>query len=154
MARYVLDTGVLIGILRAAPYAEYINKKFSPLGPPNITAISVVTVAELRSLALQFRWGETKRNALDELVRRIPIVDINNEDILNRYAEIDAYSLGKDPSRPLPEGMTAKRMGKNDIWIAATASVIRATLITIDRGFEHLNSIFLPVIYVDEKMKA
>jgi predicted nucleic acid-binding protein len=42
-------------------------------------------------------------------------------------------------------------MGKNDIWIAATASVLNATLITTDNDFDHLNGVFLPVIYIDPK---
>jgi predicted nucleic acid-binding protein len=49
--------------------------------------------------------------------------------------------------------MTARNMGKNDLWIAATASVQSATLITTDKDFDHLNGVFLPVIYVDPKIK-
>ena len=29
-------------------------------------------------------------------------------------------------------------MGKNDLWIAACAAATRATLVTLDRDFEHL----------------
>ena len=31
--------------------------------------------------------------------------------------------------------MTARNMGKNDVWIAATAYVLRATLVTTDKDF-------------------
>ena len=34
-------------------------------------------------------------------------------------------------------------MGKNDLWIAATASVFDLTLLTMDKDFEHLNKEFL-----------
>lgn len=40
-------------------------------------------------------------------------------------------------------------MGKNDVWIAATASVLDATLITIDTDFDHLDGEFLDPVYVD-----
>ena len=40
-------------------------------------------------------------------------------------------------------------MGKNDIWIAATASVLDATLLTTDKDFDHLNNEFLNVIWLD-----
>jgi predicted nucleic acid-binding protein len=43
-------------------------------------------------------------------------------------------------------------MGKNDIWIAATASVLNATLLTTDGDFAHLNSVFLSVIQIDQKL--
>jgi len=36
-------------------------------------------------------------------------------------------------------------MGKNDLWIAATASVLEATLLTTDFDFDHLKGVFLEV---------
>jgi len=36
-------------------------------------------------------------------------------------------------------------MGKNDLWIAATAKVADAILITIDSDFNHLNGKFIQV---------
>lgn len=38
-------------------------------------------------------------------------------------------------------------MGKNDLWIAATASVLGAILITSDKDFEHLDRKFLTIGY-------
>ena len=40
-------------------------------------------------------------------------------------------------------------MGKNDVWIAATASVLDATLLTTDNDFDHLNKEFLTVAKID-----
>ena len=40
-------------------------------------------------------------------------------------------------------------MGKNDLWIAATAAVLDATLLTMDKDFNHLNDIFLTVNCID-----
>ena len=82
------------------------------------------------------------------------MVDINDEKIIQRYAEIDAYSLNRDRMRPLPAGQTARVMGKNDLWIAATASVLNAKLLTTDHDFDHLDSVFLTVVYVDQKLTA
>lgn len=75
------------------------------------------------------------------------IADINIEPIIESYAEIDAYSQNKLPGRPLP--LTARNMGKNDLWIAATTSVLGATLLTTDTDFEHLNGLFLSVASVN-----
>jgi predicted nucleic acid-binding protein len=36
-------------------------------------------------------------------------------------------------------------MGKNDLWIAATAYILDATLLTADGDFDHLNGSFLDV---------
>jgi tRNA(fMet)-specific endonuclease VapC len=111
-----------------------------------------VSKGEIYSLAVQRDWGGGKLTLLGELLRKLPVVDINNEQIIQRYAEIDAYSLSKDRKRPLPAGQTARVMGKNDLWIAATASVLKATLLTTDHDFDHLDGVFLTVAYIDQKL--
>ena len=154
MEKFVLDTGIVLGYVRGAGFAEYVEKKYQLFSPPNIPLISIVTKGEIYSLAVQLNWGATKLKALEELLRRLPVVDISDEKVLQRYAEIDAYSLNRDLKRPLPAGQTARVMGKNDLWIAATASVLNAKLLTIDHDFDHLDSIFLTVVYVDQKLTA
>ena len=154
MEKFVLDTGIVLGYVRSAGYAEYVEKKYGLFSPPNIPMISVVSKGEIYSLAVQLNWGETKLKALEELLRKLPMVDINDEKIIQRYAEIDAYSLSRDRKRPLPAGQTARVMGKNDLWIAATASVLNARLLTTDHDFDQLDSVFLTVVYVDQKLTA
>ncbi|MBZ5555624.1 MAG: PIN domain-containing protein [Acidobacteriia bacterium] len=151
MPTYILDTGILLGYVRGAGYAEYIEKKYAVSHPPNIPLISIVSKGEIYSLAIQFGWGDQKKSALEKLLNRIPFADINSDQIIQRYAEIDAYSHGKHPTKKWPEGGSPRNMGKNDLWIAATASVLNATLLSIDHDFDHLDGIFLKVIYIDQK---
>lgn len=40
-------------------------------------------------------------------------------------------------------------MGKNDLWIAAAANVMGATLVTTDNDFDHLQPDFLTVDWID-----
>ena len=150
MRKYFLDTGIVLGYARSAGYAEYVDKKFDIFG--HMPLVSIVSKGELYSLAIQRNWGTSKLKLLDELLRKLPIVDINDEQIIRRYAEIDAYSLGKNSVKPLPKGQTARQMGKNDLWIAATASVVKATLLTTDHDFDHLDRVFVEVVYVDPKL--
>ena len=150
MGTYILDTGIVLGYLRESGYAKYVERHFSVSSPPNISLISIVTVGEMQSLSMQLGWGENKRQLLDDLIKLIPIVDISNDQIIERYAQIDSYSQGKNPLKPLP--MTPRNMGKNDIWIAATGSVANATLLTTDKDFGHLNGVFLPVEYIDQNL--
>lgn len=60
MQKFVLDTGIVLGYIRAAGYAEYIEKKYSLFSPPNIPLISIVSKGEIYSLAIQFKWGTAK----------------------------------------------------------------------------------------------
>ncbi len=74
------------------------------------------------------------------------VLDINDFQVLNAYARIDAFSQGKLPQK---EKFSARNMGKNDLWIAATAHVYDLTLITTDDDFDHLDGEFLDLKKVD-----
>ena len=90
--------------------------------------------------------------SLDEILRKLPVVDLNNDLIISEYAQIDSYSFGKNAARPLPSGHSARRMGKNDLWIAATASAVRAQLLTTDHNFDHLDGVFVQVDFIDQSL--
>jgi tRNA(fMet)-specific endonuclease VapC len=154
MEKFVLDTGIILGYVRGVGYAEYIEKKYRLFSPPNISLISIVSKGEIYSLAVQRDWGDGKLTLLGELLRKLPVVDINNEQIIQRYAEIDAYSLSKDRKRPLPAGQTARVRGKNDLWIAATTSVLKAKLLTTDNDFDHLDGVFFEVAFIDQALTS
>jgi len=72
----------------------------------------------------------------------LTIFPISYSGIYEAYADIDAYSQSNHPTLSLPQGMTARNMGKNDLWIAATAHILRATLVTTDKDFDHLQHFF------------
>lgn len=143
MPSFLLDSNIVLGILREAVWAKMICDKHNLLALDVIASVSVVTKAELLSLAYQLGWQTKRISRLTELMQQLPIVDINHPDIIQAYAEIDAFSQGKLSSRPL--GTSARNMGKNDLWIAATASVAGATLLTTDNDFDHLHGIFLTI---------
>jgi len=39
MSVYILDTGILVGYIRGAGYAEYVEERYLVSQPPNITII-------------------------------------------------------------------------------------------------------------------
>jgi predicted nucleic acid-binding protein len=111
------------------------------MSPSNELIISIVTVGELRSIAQQNKWGEKKVARMIEMLDDFAIIDINVEEIIDRYAAIDTYSQGKLEHRPTK--FSARNMGKNDLWIAATASVYNVELITTDKDFDHLKGEYI-----------
>ena len=131
---YLLDTNILVHYVRGGFLKDQMEAAYSLMTADQAALISFVTEAEIRSLASQWGWGPLKLRELDFLLtlfRRIPIED-SQEEILKAYVLIDAVSttLGFD-------------MGKNDLWIAATARVTTATLLTTDKDFDHLHETFL-----------
>lgn len=103
-------------------------------------------MGEIKSIALRNHWGKRKRELLDDILHDLIIADIRSEDVIDMYAEIDAFSQGKIPDKPL--NVTARNMGKNDLWIAATAYVTQARLLTTDKDFDHLDDVYIEVIRV------
>jgi len=138
---YLLDTNIILTYIRQSKYTELIDRVYNPLGKENTAIISIVSVGEVKSLAIQNKWGGRKLTQLETLLNQFIISDINVEAIVERYADIDAFSQGKLPSKP--SNFTARNMGKNDLWIAATASILNAQLLTTDKDFDHLKDDFL-----------
>ena len=68
-------------------------------------------------------------------MERLNIIDVSNK-ITDIYAEIDAFSQGVLAEKKL--NTSARNMGKNDIWIAATAYYFDIELQTTDNDFDHL----------------
>lgn len=139
MKPLLFDTNVLLFFLRDDARWQSIYQKYDIENTLN--CLSVVSLGELYALALRNNWGERRVSQIAQLKRDFTIIDINIEEIIQRYAQIDAYSQGKLLSRPL--SISARNMGKNDLWIAAIASVYNMTLLTADADFEHLDNAFL-----------
>jgi tRNA(fMet)-specific endonuclease VapC len=100
--------------------------------------LSVVTAGELRSLAYQWGWGAAKRDQMEYLLGYFPVVTIHDPAVLEAYAVIDSRLQ-----------LRGHALGKNDLWIAATASVTGATLLTTDRDFDPLCPEFITREWVD-----
>ena len=119
---------------------NFIEEKYSPFSEVNIPIVSVVTHGEIESLALRNKWGEKRKKAVAKFFEKCVTTDINSRDVIKKYGEIDTFSQGK--LKKLPLGQTSRNMGKNDLWIAATAAVTNSTLLTSDKDFNHLNKIY------------
>lgn len=145
MSRYILDTNILLLLLRQDARWEIVFKQHQLDSAFNF--ISIVSIAELHSLGLQNGWSQRRLAQIELLRRDFVITDINLEEIIAKYAQIDAFSQGKLKSRPL--GDSARNMGKNDLWIAATAACFDLELITTDNDFSHLSPHFLTVQKID-----
>ena len=143
---YILDTNILLIYIRDEPTRDYIEQTFNPFGVNNNPIISIVTVGEIKSLAKRNYWGKNKMNLLDSILNDLIIADINSKDVVEKYAEIDAFSQGKLLEKPLL--VSARNMGKNDLWIAATTEVTQSVLLTTDNDFNHLDNEYFKVIKI------
>lgn len=89
---YLFDTNILLHYLRGSSIKTKIDADFQPFASDNYALICVVSVGEIYSLALQNKWSVRKVQTLTDLLSFFVIADIHAEDIIQRYAEIDAFS--------------------------------------------------------------
>jgi len=139
---YLLDTNIVVHYVRASTTFDKVNTKLSLFSTSSKLYFSEVSRGEILSFAKRNRWGQRKLERLEDFLSTLKITPISSEGIHEAYADIDAYSQSHHPTLSLPQGMTARNMGKNDVWIAATAHILRATLVTTDKDFDHLQHFF------------
>ena len=146
---YLLDTNILLIYARDTEFTRKLEEELRLFEPNNNLVLSVVSLGEIKSIGKQNNWGDKKIKRLFEILNLFLIADINVEDIIERYAEIDAFSQGKlDKKKPK---LTSRNMGKNDLWIAATASVLELELLTTDSDFDHLSGRYIKLRKVDQE---
>ena len=124
----VFDTNVVIAHLR--------RQQLLPLR----AVLPFAVVGELEAFALKADWGYQKVAFLRQLLERYPLVGFVPE-LAGLYARLDAYSQGRLRGQPLPAGLSARNMGKNDLWIAASALEHCAALLTRDAHFSHIDGL-------------
>lgn len=153
MQRYLLDTGLLLGFIREAPWALSARESLNLGDPETMVFTSVICKGEILALAEKNGWGSNRRRRLDRLLHQIPSQDISSEKILSAYALIDAWTHGKSVDSPhaTPPPRPAVPMKQNDLWIAATAHASRGTLVSTDDDFEHLDQIWLTFVFVNQE---
>jgi tRNA(fMet)-specific endonuclease VapC len=141
MKNILIDTNIALLAIREG---EEWKRLWQSLGMEQSTIFfSVVSIGELRSIALRNSWGNKRIAEMEKLMSEFVILDINIEVVIRQYARIDAFSQGKLKDMPL--GISSRNMGKNDLWIAASASAFQLTLLTTDHDFDHLHPDFLPL---------
>ena len=135
--RYLLDTSIVVTLARRNPLSHWIEAAYALAAGP-VPLISVVTDGELRALALRLDWGPGRLRDLQAIVGRLAVVPLDYPGLLDVYARIDVDSQRR-----------GRKMGKNDLWIAATAHVTGARLLTTDADFDPLHGVFLDRDYID-----
>ena len=148
--RFLLDTNILLNLLRGTELYKKVERDLDLTNPSNDILISVVSKGELMALGIRNNWGHTKTQMLSSLLNKLITIDIlaTNQSIFDIYSEMDCYSQNALPGTPLPPTLSARKMGKNDLWIAATAYLTNSALITTDGDFINLAPKYIDLRYI------
>lgn len=123
----LFDTNIILSIVRdpSGRLLQYLNPN------DDLIYVSFVNIAEAQSIAYQNGWGYSKVQILEEFFSSVRIINVGDL-LLPTYIGIDAYSQRKHAEYKNYPFATPRNMGKNDLWIAATASLLNLKLITTD----------------------
>jgi predicted nucleic acid-binding protein len=138
---YVLDTNVLLHLIRGRALGAKIDQAFGLTSTLQRQIVSIVTQAELRVIADRKGWGAAKRTALQNALDNLVIMPIDSIELVDAYVRVARADFKADGG--------ARNMGKNDIWIAATALYTQLPLLTTDKDFRFLDNDLLQVMWVD-----
>ena len=123
--RIVVDTGVFSASLSRRRRQHFEARVELMAG--NQVFLAAVTVSELRYGALVAHWGDARRARLEQSIQAATVVPVTDQ-LLTRAAELRFAC--RRAGHPL-----ASRAHANDLWIAASAIHVGASLLTADGVF-------------------
>lgn len=96
-----------------------------------VKMVSVVTVAELRSGAIQAGWGDKKRHELEATINAYVRIAVDDE-VADVWSSLNAECVRQ-----------GRNVGSNDLWIAATAVRLGCPVAALDDDFARIPGIQL-----------
>ena len=138
---YLLDTSVLLALVRGNEVGRYIRHTYSLEIPSVRSFVSIVSHGEIWVMAERHSWQSKKRDVLEKMLDSFVTIDLNAREIVQAYIEIDTLN------QSFKKG--ARQLSHNDMWIAASAKATNAALLTTDQDFLHLHPHYLIVAYID-----
>ena len=133
----LLDTSVLIHLVRNNWIGRSIESRFRLRTRVEKPVISIVTVGEILAFARKLSWGASRMEIVNQLFHDLVVLDFSDR-VLSLYAEIDCFLQ-----------RSGKPIQQNDIWIAATAIATGTHLLTTDKDFDPLYPAYLDRTWID-----
>jgi len=142
---YLLDTNVLLHLIRGRDLGRYISVTFDLANAVHRPLVSIVTHGEIGALADRHSWGTDKQGALTKMLNSLVTISLDDQAILDAYVYIDRAC------RSMPKGAIV--LSQNDLWIASTTRAADALLLTTDKDFLPLHPNHCLVHWIDPKLK-
>lgn len=131
---FLLDTNIVLELVRGGSRVADLEANYALLTAAS-GAVYVPFIVRAELSVFERDWGANRRDDLRRVLRGLNTLSRFDDELLAAYSDIDWFSRRS----------AGRRMGKNDLWIAATAQRFGMTLITSDNDFAHLAGIVMPV---------
>lgn len=146
---YLLDTNIVVIYGRDNEMSRLIEKRHEIFDHKNNIAISIVTVGEINAFIKKMGLGDSRSKRMASIIKNSTVSGIHYDELIEAYGDIDHLSTGKIQVKVDSSRLSSRNMGKNDLWIAATAKVFDLTLVTTDKDFLFLKDEVIDVLYID-----
>ncbi|MCC7435385.1 MAG: PIN domain-containing protein [Methanoregulaceae archaeon] len=121
---YLWDTSLLVHAVRGSVTFNKIDASLGLVEAKVAPTISIVSRGEIMAFAAHKHWGAAKLKVLETLLDRCVVIPIDDDDLVEIYAELAEHSI-----------RNGRNVGQNDLWIAATAVHFGLTVLTLDGDF-------------------
>lgn len=135
----ILDTTILVHWVRQDRTGQFLKSTYALDERYERPLFSTVSEGEIVGLAKCWRWGEAKLTALETLINELIRFEASLPEVIEAYSEL--Y---------FEDQRVGRNTGENDLWIAASAMVTGAVLMTCDKDFLWLNPSFIRVEHIPE----
>lgn len=148
MTDFVLDTNIVLHYTRKnSPVAAQVEADYGIRAALFRPMICAVTLGEMRAFAQG--WPAKRVESLEAILEELLVIDIHRDDVLSEYAKLHKFSA--DGKELAEKGERGRNISHNDLWIAAAANAIGATVLTTDLDLVRLPSGSVRVIQVNSK---
>lgn len=156
MTSVLLDTGVLLALVRQSPAAHDACLAAGLYGGPAEGYTTAVNAGELLAISERNEWGSEKLRILEDLFEEFPVLERITPQIYRAYALIQCWTQGTSVEAPgdAPPPKPSRPIGQNDLWIAATAHADGSALLTADEDFLPFDGIWFPVLHCRLRSEA
>ena len=146
MSNFVLDTNIVLHYTRInSSVAKQVEDDYGIRGSRLRPMVCVVTLGEIRAFAQG--WPKSRVDALEVVLSEMLVIDIGRDDVLAEYARLHKFS--KDGKDLAPKGEKGKNISHNDLWIAAAAKAVGASVLTTDADLLRLPAGTVGVVKVN-----
>jgi len=145
---FVLDTNIVLHYSRKnSPVAAQVEADYGIRAARFRPMICAVTLGEMRAFAQG--WPADRVESLEAILDELLVIDIHRDDVLSEYARLHKFSA--DGKELAEKGARGRNISHNDLWIAAAANAVDATVLTTDADLIRLPSSSVRVIQVNSK---
>jgi predicted nucleic acid-binding protein len=140
---YLLNSSILVHYIRQTDtWLRNIRPRYPIFMLDPLPVVSIISIGEVLSIVNQSPIGVTRQDRVDFILGCFELECLHEPEIIEDYARIDSNLT-----------LRGQSIGKNDLWITATAMHHGCTLLTTDQDYLRAVPLGLHCVVIPTVMK-